>query len=139
MASVGNDIAGLMCSVSMDWYDNNTSGDVWYGSDVWYRPWSGVGVDGDTVTVLPYYAIEGDEEMSNYKRGLFHVYVVDPEGGTVLYQSVLVADSRESAKFQVLHHTMNLVESGKIEGGFTVEDLDVVIVLLGNVRDRKDE
>ncbi len=65
------------------------------------------------------------EEM----RGLFQVYVVDPEEGELLYQGTAIASSAKNAEFKVLSRVLAI----KL-GEFELDDLDVIVVRLGDVR-----
>jgi len=90
------------------------------------------GIVPTSYTISGCVAPKNNEEVSEM-RGLWEVYVVDPEEGEVVYQSVVVARDAKNAEFKVLSRAMQINE-----GKYEVDDLDVISTRLGNVRDKRE-
>lgn len=66
---------------------------------------------------------------NNSARGLFEVYVIDPDKEAIIHHAVLVADGEENAKLRAL-----------LAAKLSAEDLDrydVVVTVLGGVRAKR--
>ena len=64
-------------------------------------------------------------------RGLYEVFIIDPVEDKVLGTHQLIAKSGSSAKIKAL----------SIQGlgaDVDVDDLDVIVVMLGDIRDKKE-
>lgn len=70
------------------------------------------------------------ETKESNMRGLFEVFVIDPESGEILLNDLKVAKSAESAKFKAL-------QVQKFEG-FDFDDLDVIVRRIGDVQAKKE-
>lgn len=56
-------------------------------------------------------------------RGLFEVFVVDPEAGEVLTRDLVVADTAEKARLKVLR-----------KSDADLDDVDIIVVQYGGIR-----
>jgi hypothetical protein len=64
-------------------------------------------------------------------RRLYEVFVVDPEEDEVISQELLIAKSGSSAKIKAL-------SKAGLSDDIDYDDLDVIVVQLGDVRDKKE-
>ena len=63
-------------------------------------------------------------------RHLYEVFVIDPEEDEILFTDTFIAKSGSSAKIKALSKTdLNDID---------FDDLDVIVVQLGDVRDKKE-
>lgn len=84
------------------------------------------------------FTISNDYPITNYypqekenpkMRGLFDVYIVDPEIDDVAWSKCIIAKDEQSAKLKV-------VSSATLTKD--IDDYDIIVVKLGNVRPKKE-
>ncbi len=71
-----------------------------------------------------------EKEEVRETRGLFDVYVVDPEAGGVVYSGVVIAKDKEMAKLKALQACEILLDD--------LDDFDIICNRLGDVRKKKE-
>lgn len=81
------------------------------------------GITGDIIEIS---AAGKDRQM----RGLFSVYIVDPETDDIVYEGQHIASDEGAAKMRAATRAGELPKD--------LDDLDVIAVRLGNVRDREE-
>ena len=98
-----------------------------------YHPTVSGTASGEWAYVSPnvYYPNFKEGEVKDM-RGLFSVYVVDPEEGDIVYQGVVVAENAKKAEFKVLSAAMRISEDK-----YEVDDLDIICNRLGDVREKR--
>ena len=74
-------------------------------------------------------AIYKKEEVREM-RGLFDVYVVDPEAGEIVYGDVVIAKDKEMAKLKALQACEVPLDD--------LDDFDIICNRLGDVRKKKE-
>jgi len=67
-------------------------------------------------------------------RGLYEVFIVDPEAGEIIGIHRIIAKSGASAKIKALSEQ----DFGPAYADVDVDDLDVIVVMLGDIRDKKE-
>lgn len=69
--------------------------------------------------------IPGQPEAPVSTRGLYEVFVVEPQSGGVVLEKRLVADSQENARLKALR---------ALDEAIDVDDVDVIVRMIGSVR-----
>lgn len=122
--------SGNTATISSDaYYPTTTDNTVWNGD--WVGNWK---------LVQPpevHFSIYQEPKREEVKdmRGLFRVFVVNPEKGEVIYQDLTVAKDKETAKYKVLRLAAKTIP---LADGYDLDDLDIICNRLGDVRKKKE-
>lgn len=109
--------------VNIDYYPSATD------SSIWGTNWAARDLQQGGIVPL---CISNEKEEVKDMRGLFLVYVVDPEEGDIVYQGVVVAENAKKAEFKVLSAAMRVSEDK-----YEVDDLDIICNRLGDIREKR--